>query len=223
MATKDQLIATIVTNGCGCFQDGDQEILGNFDNVRLQSIVKSAENEPALELAANAATLGFEDPAGNKHAFVGGEWYSDMVENSELEGKTPPTPVTAPTTNAAPQTIDTWFASAPPEVQSVVRNAMAREDAEKLELIGKLTANASDEQKKKLLPKFSQLSISDLQDLVGLIPVQNKAAEAPISAWFGNQPGIVSNSGPAPKPAATTTSTDDDILELPTINWGSEA
>jgi len=194
---KEDLIEKIITNGCSCFQVGDEAILNEFDEDRLQEIVDNSNSHDEIELVANAATTGFIDPVGNKHIFVNGEWLSEMVEVPTDNGRAKPDA----------QTADEWFASAPPEVQRVVQNALKAEREEKESLVETLTENLTGNEKARLTTNLLGEPIEKLRDLVMLIP--RKRTAPPTGSMF---PPVV----PVGNKKETA---DDDLLLMPTINW----
>ena len=116
------------------------------------------------------------------------------------------------TTNAQPITADEWKKQAPPEVQAVFNHAEAIMAREKAALVAKLTANASDEQKKAIEPIYNAMDFEKLQVLPAAVP--EKKEEPPVS-YFGAATPIGN--------MAMDDKARKDILPLPTINWAKEA
>lgn len=104
-----------------------------------------------------------------------------------------------------------WLASAPPAIQSVVRNAMNAEQQDKYRLIETLTANCQDKaHRRRVTAKLATNSLDDLKDLVNLIPTN---ARCVIKANFTGAGVPTGNARPnASRP-----------LIPPTINWAEVA
>jgi len=198
MAKKD-LIEQITVNGCGCFRQDDVPYLAAIGEDRLQKIVDNMDESERLKVAANAATEGFVDPVGNKHAFIDGEWESVMADDDGGEDTL--------TGNAAPQTDDEWFAHAPESVQRIVANALKVETDQKAALAEKLTVNLSGEQKKRLTENLMTKSLDELNDLALLAPAKAEPRGFNLTAT----PVTTNSTKTVPVKAAP--------LTLPTINW----
>lgn len=201
---KEDLIDQIITNGCGCFKETDREFLEDLTENRLEELVSNSAHNEELELAANAASEGFIDPAGNKHIFVDGEWLSEMVE--ELAA------------NSRPKTIDEWYADAPEEIQEAVRESIQVRNERKSELVTKLVANVADEkERERLTVNFSKKSLDELRDLVAVLPTAVSKPAVSISSMLG---------APVAVPTGNSAQSADkfdrkDTLAPPTINWAS--
>lgn len=129
---------------------------------------------------------------------------------------TPPvlTPVSTPTptTNSQPtQTAEQYIASAPPEVREMLRNGLVAHNAEKLRLIGIITANAANRLTKEYL---EQRSLEELSGIAALAapPVQNQQV-------LQNQQRPL-YLGSATLPPVTSQPTAEPGLTLPVTNWG---
>lgn len=104
---------------------------------------------------------------------------------------------------------------APEEIRQLVTNSIAHDAQVRTALANQLTANfrGTPEAKKALVANLSLKKVDDLQMLASLVPqpVQNHIAARP--SIYG---------GPV-TPVANTDEDKDDILELPTMNYGAAA
>ena len=198
---KETLIKKIIANGCGCFKSGDEKILGEFEEGRLQEIVENSASHDATELVANAATTGFIDPLGNTHIFHEGKWRSKMVHKAPTGNQEEIRPA---------QTMDEYLSAAPPEIQRIVQNALKTERSEKEGLVTTLTANLTGEDKKRLTTNLLNEPIEKLRDLVKLLPVV-RATSSAIPRFPSAIPAPVGN-----------VKDDDDMLLTPKIDWATE-
>lgn len=113
-----------------------------------------------------------------------------------------------------PMTTNQWLASAPPEVRSVVQNAMQFEAKQKKALIKQITSNASND----FTPQY--LATKDVAELRAIAKLaagmnQNQGNEpVPMFNYEGAAGGAVHNA---------IDPNDDDILTIPTINYAEAA
>lgn len=186
--------------------EGNITFTGEPEPVRLMTKIVKAENPPATVLAneqgqpegatqgdetmaENAATSGQADPAASTPA---------------VESPTPAAAVTVET--AAPKVLTTeeFLASAPPEVRASLQRTLAREQAQKTQLVGELKAHAGNKFTEDQLNSFS---IEVLEGMAALAGVKAQAAPVDYSgrSGFGEgihtqaQPTGASASMPAPK------------------------
>jgi len=117
-------------------------------------------------------------------------------------------PARKATANAKPaksQTTQQWLASAPPAIQSAVRNAMSIEKAERVKLVRKLVSNIADaDQRQKMGTKLLSKSIDELRDLVDLLPVANTS----------DNDDVVDFRGAAGGPGGGFTLTDNEAADI---------
>ena len=182
MADKVKLIDTLI-NEDEVWTEEDRESLGKFEDKKLEILVanllerkkKTVEDkkkQTRMEAVANAAREGYKDCQGNQHSYNAekSEWETTLkveVTTVNAEGE----PVVKET---KPQTAEEWFDSAPPEIQSAVRNSMAIEANEKAHLVEQLVANVEDQKKKdKLTERLKTKDLEELRDFVALTPAVN--------------------------------------------------
>lgn len=195
---KKELVDRVIAN-CECWNEEDREVLNSLDDGKLEAIVKHIEDHAQKTAVANAAMQGF------KHGDVGFTFNKETLKfDAKEEPKTAPkkeeTP--APVANAKPQTADEWLAAAPPEIQSVVHNALAAERKQKEALVTVITANKSN------VFKPEQLMAKTVDELEAIAALA-KVAAAPVANYFG-----------AAVPPTTVNKEDkEEPLLLPTIDW----
>ncbi len=190
----------------------------------LQKLLVNLEAGKEREAALNALRQEFEAPAdlvtNALPAFIKKKMMEDEEEEEEMEEnkatKNKKHRMAANQSADKPQTAEQWFASAPQEIQSAVRNAMEIERRERLGLVERLTVNLQGEAKASLSKRLTAKPLDELRDLALLIPstIQNSQGYAPLPSWLGAAGG------------APTVNTDlegsDDILPLPTMNFSNE-
>jgi len=231
---REKVIQYLVAN-CDCWKDG-QKILNGLDDQRLTALVERVKKHKADEVIANSARKGFK-VGGKSFVFNAEADEFELVkeeEEEEEEGEKK-----EKTENerdekghgwdegeefderkaafhrmagnkAKKQTANQWLASAPAEIQSAVRNAMAIEHRERQFLVEKIVANAGDN-KERVAKRLLNKPLDELQDLASLINPKQQAAE-PFS-FFGAAAPVVANQSRIDP---------DDVLALPVINWKKE-
>ncbi len=203
---RKALVDGLIAN-CDCWDESDREDLNTLHDDKLTALNKHSEKEKQTELVANATRKGFEDQQGNSHAFneKTGKW-DTKSKKQETKPK-----IDTNETKDKPQTTEEWMKSAPGEVQSAVRNAMDIETKEKSQIIEQMTTNVDDGSKELVVKRLQAKPLDELRDLSALVPI--KPIDPCTSSYFG-----------AALPASNQLAQDDkdDILPLPTCNWGRE-
>lgn len=209
---REQIVDELIANS-EYWAEEDRGMLASMSDRKLQALNEKLEKELNAEAVANAARQGASELTDNaatppqlEKKGKGKAKPEDEEEDME-EGEKKKL-----TTNAQPLTADEWKKQAPPEVQAVFNHAEAIMAREKAALVAKLTANASDEQKKAIEPIYNAMDFEKLQVLAAAVP--EKKEEPPVS-YFG-----------AATPIGNMAMDDNarkDILPLPTIDWAKEA
>ena len=214
---REVLINSLALNCGSC--DGDRPFLEGLSDKTLVTFAEnalppqfkkkkgaeSADNEESEddEMQEDGETDEEETPPPSQKkkapAGVGGATQNSQNEEESIVQKQ--------------QTTEEWFAAAPPAVQSAVRNAMAIEAREKNTLVDKLTANVSDpERKKTLTANLLGKELSELSDLVSLMPAPAPASQPLTPLFFGASTPVGNSSG-------DVGFDKNDILPLPTLNY----
>jgi len=122
---------------------------------------------------------------------------------------------------AKPPTANQWLATAPPEIRSVVQNAMRVETKQKQDLVKRITANARNRFKPEALMRKGLDELTALADLAG--PVHNEyefeeftEASEPTANYLGAAAGLSANSQGKGE-------SDSDMLIPVTVNWAEES
>jgi hypothetical protein len=198
-------IADFMIENCDCWEETDREVLNAMTDEKLTALQAHVEKVQQTEAVANAVKQGFE------HGDVG---FTFNEKTLKFEGKDKPKPKEPVVANKAedpapakPITADEWMAAAPPEIQSVVRNALATELQAKQDLAKVILANKANMfQEDALLMK----PVSELQAIAALAKVEEVRP-----SYFGASVPV----GNQQKPAVD----ENDFLPLPTINWAELA
>jgi hypothetical protein len=116
-----------------------------------------------------------------------------------------------------PQTADEWFAAAPPEIQSAVRNAVEIERRERTALVDRLVANAAGDAQARLRQRLSARPLDELRDMLAMLP-------APAEAPFGGPQQPALYFGAAGGPVANAVKDDaDNLLPAFALNFEDQA
>jgi len=174
----------------------------------LKSLVDNADQVKSLESVVNAAREGFDDQAGNSHVFneTTSQWDSQINQEPVANAEVP---------ESVPQTTEEWMKSAPPEIQSAVRNAMDIENQEKATLVEKMTANLSGENKDRLIQVLSEKSLDELRTLSPLAPEEEQEQEEQVEPATSS----VANYFGASAPETNQAESNDDLLPLPSMSF----
>jgi hypothetical protein len=225
---RTQKVKAICTN-CSCYK-GKEQVLGNgelFSDGEIDklhtNVMAARVNEGAVaaltkklkldsSVTVNAAFIENEMPAALKKAAA-----SEAVEEEEEEvAALPEKKPVLPMMNAEQQ----WLASAPPGIRDTIKSAMKIERDAKVKLVSKLVGNVKDDARRQEMGKrFMTKNLSELEDLVSLIPTAPTANAQPEPTWFfqgaGGPPAIETNAA----------ADEDDIASMtpPTTNWAELA
>lgn len=211
-AIVDELIAN-----CDCWEEGDREALMGMSDEKVAKLNEAASKRKGDQKLLEAARQGFQ--AGNAQWTLNeeGEW----VRRDQQQA--------APTKNqqqAAPkqQTAEEWFDSAPPEVQTVVRQAIANNkrlaEEEKAKLIDVLVANIRDETQRET--KRTELGKESLQTLKDQIAANAVEQHRSVRTGYENPFAAPDYSGAAaPAPAMNQAERPDPVPD-PEWNWAEQ-
>jgi len=121
--------------------------------------------------------------------------------------------------NAAPLTVDQYLATMPVEMQSMIRNALAVQEAEKVRLIGIITANTNNRFTKEYLEKRTLEELTGLASLAAGGQVNNAQQRQSVlmNGGLGGHYGVAAGAVPTTNQQAM----DDTPLPLPTIDYSN--
>jgi hypothetical protein len=112
--------------------------------------------------------------------------------------------------------------AAPPSYKAVWNTAVKVEQRERKELLTKLIANISDEKKKEATwNAFKDKPIDELQAIVDLIPAPRQVTN--VNPLTPNFPSYLGSSGYSDAATNNQSTEADELLDIPTMNWGKEA
>jgi hypothetical protein len=189
---------------CECWEEGDREVLNALTDTKLDALRAHVESYKQIEAVANTARKGFES---------GDVGFTFNEKELKFEGKSkvvapPEVKKEEPVVNTEvkkPVTADEWMAAAPPEIQSVVRNAMETEKQQKMALVKTITAN------KLNVFKEEQLMVKPLDELQAIAALAH--AEPKVTSYFGAS---------VPAQVANTKQEVEEPLMLPVVNWAEK-
>lgn len=202
-AERNGLINALVTN-CGGWDKDDAGLLANLSDDKLMAHAKGCADMVANKssiVANEEGQVSFEDIDDETlFAEVLKRTGGDLTEKELGE---------EPTQNheeeeQMPLTNEEWLSQAPPEIQSVVANAVNFERSQKMDLIKQITAN-----KRNPFPKeeLAEMDLTDLQRIASLAVTEQRKP-----VYLGAAGGAVLN-------AEEEDDYKDDILPLPTMNF----
>ena len=262
MATKKEKMVAFLTTNCDCWKgEKDAEILSNFDEDKLKTLIaatkRATENGAAVEEIR--ATFGAEAEgltANAMPAFVKGkalakappeemESAEEEPAESEMEevvappakkGKKKMPVVANQNIDRAPEqppTLNEWLASAPVEVQEVIRTAQAVERGAKETLVKSLVGNSSAKTKgdREELAKFLMAKpLAELNTLSKLSVNRAKPSRDPMDFLTAKPAPAVNYAGLGEdfdddEPTGNEDTLLDAPLGVPTANvdWAAEA
>lgn len=169
--------------------------------IKMEELVGKLSGEEPIEEPQAVEGAPAEPVAASKHA--------PAPNNKKVA------PVQAPTKK---RTAKEWLEDAPPEVAKAVQNAMKVEAREKAAIIARLTANCKDDAAKaQAVAVYNTMSLDQLQLLAVALPVP-----APTQPQVPNIFGVNFPDPGVTVPGVNSADDDDDILPLPTMNFGSD-
>jgi len=215
---KSEMVEYLAAN-CACWK-GDEKTLNTFGEKKLKALVDGEKERAKLQVVANAAMKGVK-VGGKNYAYSlvtnkfvhNAEEDDEDEEDSEMDeeekgkkGK--------PVKNTAEE----WFKDAPPDVQSVVRNALKVQEREKARIADALVANVQDADARKRKHAFlMNKKLEELVELHELLPAaQQHGAAEPLPLFIGN-------AGATPSTSKQPTANRKNVLPLPRIDYAALA
>lgn len=158
-------------------------------------------NEPGAEVPVAAEAMNPDDMTEEEKA--------KMAQNilagkplPKLKKKATPVNNNAANTPKKPATAKEWLASAPPEVQAMVTNAIANDRKRKTDLINRLTANIADQAAKSIVQAaYNKMQTQELEALVAVLPAtrnQNVGSIFDDPSYVATNCQVVNTPAPAP-------------------------
>lgn len=201
-AERNGLIDALVTN-CGGWDKDDAGLLNNLSDDKLMAHAKGCadmvSNQSRL-VANEEGQVSFEDVDDETlFAEVLARTGGDLSEEELGEE-----PINNEEEEMQPLTNEEWLEQAPPEIQSVVANAINFERGQKQDLIRQITANKRNPWPKE---ELAEMDLTDLQRIAALAVTEQRKP-----LYLGAAGGAVYNE-------EQDDDYKDDILPLPTMNF----
>lgn len=175
--TRESVIAGLITN-CAAWTEDDRETLNAMSDDQLKRIAKAE----AIHIA-NAKAV--EELNAKNAADAKAKATKDAKKAADEQAQNAAKPT--------PQTPEEWFKAAPEEVKTILNHARGLQEKHRAELVGKLVANAADDQKESLTAVYNGMAIDALETLAAAITAK---AEPAVQNFFGAAPATtVKNSG----------------------------
>lgn len=203
---REAIINHLVAN-CDCWEESDRETLNAMPDAKLEQLKSAAEKAEQQAKVAKAAKDGvLDDGTGKQIKFndQSGTWEvvgNDATDQDKKNGD-------------AKQTTDDWLASAPPEIQSAVRNAINIEAQEKQKLVDDVmqAATGTDDEKTKLRATLNALALDDLRPMA--IIKKKQESQEPFS-----QRSVTSRLGAEGGAVPASNRDKHEILPLPEFSF----
>lgn len=215
---RDDVIDSLVTN-CDCFDEEDRDTLNSLDDKKLkrlhEQLVDNAmyedEEDPEEEMMMEDEE---EAPVKKKPA---GFFQKNRRTNNRSTQASRDDQIAADIirNRKKPQTAEEWFATAPPEIQAAVKNAMTIEQQSRQALLNQLTENVLEDHLPRVLNVLKDKSIPELQSMLSLLPPARAVAAPSFIGASVPYPQQTSNQRPLDD-------NDDDVLPMSTINYEAE-
>lgn len=215
---RTSLLTKLVAN-CRC-SDEDAKVLNTLSDSALVRVANAfpmaKQKEDPEDVADGGADEEEETPKGGEEKKVPPQFAKNQSKERAV------------TTNAAVEnkqmSFEELLQAAPPAYKAVWNTAVKVEQRERKDLLNKLIANVSDEKKKETTwNAFKDKPIDELQAIVDLMPapqVRNAEKANPLFPTFPNYAGASGYSDAVTNQQGGNE--DEDVLELPTMNWGPE-
>lgn len=213
---RNETVSWLVAN-CDCWK-GKDEVLANDEAFSDEDLGKLRDDcqtgkKQAAALTAVQNVLGM-DLVTNAETMPPEQMSAAMLARCKAmladEEKKEPAEMTG---NAKPPTVNEWLQTAPPEVQSLVRNAMAIEQQERVALVERITANLEGATKQALVGRLQGKPVDELRDLALLAPQTSR--QPPASSY----PSYLGAAGPA----LNAKDDSDNLLPVLSLNFDDMA
>lgn len=204
--TLDRLPQTLIANAVAAF-DGSGEGGGEGD---------TRANGEGDDPDADYNDDGLEGEEEGEYDGDNQEQGSTMISDPQTKGKG-----VVKNQRRKPMTTNQWLATAPPDVQVVVRNALRRDAEEKEKLIETITSNANNEFSDE---ELLAMNTDQLRPIAKLASVTRNRAAAPKKNGHNRAANYFGIQGAA-APVFNEVN-DEDLLEVPTMNqedWAQNA
>lgn len=197
---RKETIDKLVSN-CECWKDSDRETLNELSDQKLESFGKAFLTTNNESKSLNQATdEELEDEMKRRRMNRGDD--DDRTDNKVMDIR------------KRPQTIEEWFAEAPPEIRQTFEFAQNVESEHKREIIERIVQNASGDTT-SIVKKLQSKTVDELNEIASLIP--DRPAAKPAS-YFGSAAPAYNTRGGATRNEEFRSA----ILPLPEMDWSQQ-
>lgn len=196
---KKKVIDYLITN-CSCWEEEDRKTLEALSDEKLAALKANTERIVQESVVANAARKGFED---DNVSFTWNSEKNEFEATVKAKKEEPPMANTEKKEPPKPKTLNEYLDDLPEPVKVVVNRSLAKEKAERDDIIERITGNKKNKLTKEQL---GAMSTDQLEGIAALI-----VEERPKPNYTG-----------AASPAGASLAANEDLdepLPLPTINW----
>lgn len=173
---KRQEMIQHLTANCDCYKGKAGAVLNSMSDEQLDDLIVNAQvvAEARKHLPEGASLATNAMPAALMAAMKKKKGAKEEAPDEEDDDEDD----APPTKNSKPLTDEEWLKSAPPNIRRLVRNNLARERAEKDQLIEALVANVQNvEARQVLTSNYLKLDVAVLKAQVDALPTSNSGGE----------------------------------------------
>ncbi len=195
---REEIIEELITNVEG-FDESDRATLEKFNDETLSSFVDNDDDEE-------------EDDSEDDYEEVEEDDEEEVTDNMDCEDEEE-MPAKKKSkkkmANNSATDADAWLRQAPPEIRTVVTNAMKRERAEKDKLVKTIVANENNVFTREFL------SLKSTEELEGIVKLVGNRRAAPTQSYVGANVPMTHNHRGGKKAASKP-------LVIPVMNFDSK-
>ncbi len=199
---REEIIEELINNVEG-FDESDRDTLDKFNDETLSSFVDNDDDEEEDD-----SDDDYEEVEEDDEEEVTENMYSEDDEEEEMPAKKKKGKKKM--ANNSANDADAWLRQAPPEIRTVVTNAMKRERAEKDKLVKTIVANENNVFTREFL------SLKSTEELEGIVKLVGNGRRAPTQSYVGANVPMTHNSRGSRKAAAKP-------LVIPVMNFDSKS
>lgn len=197
---REDIIEELINNVEG-FDESDRATLDKFNDETLMSFIENDDDEED--------DSEYEDEYEEDEDDY--EEVTDNMSDEEDEEEMPPKKKSKKKmANNSANDADAWLRQAPPEIRTVVTNAMKRERAEKEKLVKTIVANENNVFTREFL------SLKSTEELEGIVKLVGNRRAAPTQSYVGANVPMTHNHRGGKKAASKP-------LVIPVMNFDTKS